>query len=165
MTEKSSSLGFTPIELYKYYIFEPLGFNNTYFGTDNLGNFIASSFGYVSAESWLKVGIMMMNASKNDESFISKKMFDFMTQPTRLNNDKIIENYGGQWWLNTNNKEISPAFYDLEQKMFSANGFQGQRLFVIPELELIVVRLGLSGGRKEWDNERSFLKSLIDIYE
>ena len=27
------------------------------------------------------------------------------------------------------------------------------------ELELIVVRLGLSGGRKEWDNERSFLKS------
>ena len=165
MTEKASSLGFTPIELYKYYIFEPLGFNNTYFGTDNLGNFIASSFGYVSAESWLKVGIMMMNASKNDESFISKKMFDFMTQPTRLNNNKIIENYGGQWWLNTNNKEISPAFYDLEQKMFSANGFQGQRLFVIPELELIVVRLGLSGGRKEWDNERSFLKSLIDIYE
>ena len=78
---------------------------------------------------------------------------------------QIIENYGGQWWLNTNNKEISPAFYDLEQKMFSANGFQGQRLFVIPELELIVVRLGLSGGRKEWDNERSFLKSLIDIYE
>ena len=49
--------------------------------------------------------------------------------------------------------------------MFSANGFQGQRLFVIPELELIVVRLGLSGGRKEWDNERDFLKSLIDIYE
>ena len=92
-------------------------------------------------------------------------MFDFITQPTRLNNDKIIENYGGQWWLNTNNKEISPAFYDLEQRMFSANGFQGQRLFVIPELELIVVRLGLSGGRKEWDNERSFLKSLIDIYE
>ena len=41
---------------------------------------------------------------KNDESFISKKMFDFMTQPTRLNNDKIIENYGGQWWLNTNNR-------------------------------------------------------------
>ena len=108
---------------------------------------------------------MMMNASKNDESFISKKMFDFMIQPTRLNNDKIVENYGGQWWLNTDNKEISPAFYDLEQKMFSANGFQGQRLFVIPELELIVVRLGLSGGRKEWDNERSFLKSLIDIYE
>ena len=69
---------------------------------------------------------MMMNASKNDESFISKKMFDFMTQPTRLNNDKIIENYGGQWWLNTNNKELVQHFMILSKECFQQMDFKAK---------------------------------------
>ena len=76
----------------------------------------------------------------------------------------MIANYGGQWWLNTNDQEISPELYKVNYSIYSANGFQGQRLLVIPDLDLLIVRMGLTDGRTEWNNEGAFIKDLINIY-
>ncbi|MGC1515126.1 MAG: hypothetical protein WA810_06070 [Maribacter sp.] len=34
-------------------------------------------------------------------------------------------------------------YADIPQDMYSANGFQGQRVFIIPSKDMVVVRTGL----------------------
>jgi CubicO group peptidase (beta-lactamase class C family) len=50
--------------------------------------------------------------------------------------------YGGMFWL----KEKLPEneLHDAPDDIFLASGFQGQRVYIIPSKELVVVRMGYS---------------------
>ena len=41
--------------------------------------------------------------------------------------------------------------------MYYADGYQGQRVYILPDQDLVVVRMGLS-----WMNENAFLKGIIE---
>ena len=43
--------------------------------------------------------------------------------------------------------------------MYSANGYQGQKVYVIPSKDLVIVRLGLTEDKKFDFNE--FIKEII----
>jgi CubicO group peptidase (beta-lactamase class C family) len=42
-------------------------------------------------------------------------------------------------WLN-----VGSRYPDAPKDMYSANGFQGQKFFIIPSRDLVIVRLGLT---------------------
>jgi CubicO group peptidase (beta-lactamase class C family) len=52
--------------------------------------------------------------------------------------------YGLHWWLNAGDatETRQRSYPDLPRDLFAANGFQGQRLVIIPSRQLTVVRLG-----------------------
>ena len=51
------------------------------------------------------------------------------------------------------------VYPDVPKDLFSANGYQGQRVFIIPSKELVIVRMGLA---EEPDfNFNEFLKEII----
>ena len=52
--------------------------------------------------------------------------------------------YGLHWWLNVGEPDDPQRrpYPTLPRDLFAANGFQGQRLVVIPSRQLVVVRLG-----------------------
>ncbi|MFN8842706.1 MAG: hypothetical protein ACK5WV_03850, partial [Chryseotalea sp.] len=54
--------------------------------------------------------------------------------------------YGAQWWLNAGekNNEANRTYPALSTQLFSAEGFEGQYVMILPEHELVVVRLGVS---------------------
>ena len=60
--------------------------------------------------------------------------------------------YGGQWWLEL----AGPG-------SFSANGYDGQYIVIVPEKDLILVRHGMSEARK--DNVRTWLADVASCFE
>jgi len=71
------------------------------------------------------------------------------------------KNYGYQFWLNglDENDASKKEFPEAPGDMFYADGYGGQRIYIIPSLQLVVVRLGLN----KFD-EHEFLKRLLKAF-
>jgi CubicO group peptidase (beta-lactamase class C family) len=78
--------------------------------------------------------------------------------PTAVNKQK---NYGYQFWLNgfDENDLSKKEFPEAPADMFYADGYGGQRIYIIPSLQLVVVRVGLN----KFDEHR-FLKKLMKAF-
>ena len=59
--------------------------------------------------------------------------------------------YGYYWWLLN--------FPDAPKDMYMAMGIETKRIYVIPSLDIVAVRLG--EGDKNWD-DNAFLKPIVD---
>lgn len=82
---------------------------------------------YANARTWGKLGqLMLQNGQWNGESIINPSFINKMTQPYQ---DSV---YGFGTWLQLDHK---PSFYSIK-------GIRGQRSLVIPEYNVVIVRLG-----------------------
>lgn len=63
--------------------------------------------------------------------------------------------YGYNWWVNGNGPEGLGRWPSAPPRTFAAAGFNNNRCFVVPELDMVIVRLGMSGEPHEarviWD--------------
>jgi len=66
----------------------------------------------------------------------------FVQQPAANSN----EIYGGHFWLNKGKR-----FPDVPTDLYSMDGFHGQKVFIIPSKDLVVVRLGLTYNESDFD--------------
>jgi len=48
---------------------------------------------------------------------------------------------------------------DAPRELYSFNGYQGQRVFILPSKDLVIVRMGLAGG--DYFDFNSFLKEIV----
>jgi len=104
--------------------------------TDLKGNYIASSYSWATARDWSKFGLLYLNNGLwNGEQIFSDTWVDYATQPTPTSNNE----YGATVWLNK-----GKAMPDVAESMYYFRGYQGQYIFVLPEQELVIVRLGLT---------------------
>ncbi|MBP8157884.1 MAG: serine hydrolase, partial [Flavobacterium sp.] len=60
--------------------------------------------------------------------------------------------YGTHFWFNGNGK-----LPDVPSVLYHCSGYQGQLVFIIPSLDLVVVRMGLS---EDFDSN-AFLREII----
>lgn len=99
-----------------------------------------------------KLGLLYLNnGSWNGEQLFDKSWVEYVTTPTPTSKGE----YGAHFWLNAGGQ-----FPDIPNNMFSANGYQGQRVFIFPDQELVVVRMGLRGM-----DYNAFLKDIIEAIE
>ncbi len=61
--------------------------------------------------------------------------------------------YGFNWWANGRGPDGSLRWPDIPAGAYSRSGYNNNDLFVIPEWDLVVVRLGLDQGEFEITNE------------
>ncbi|MCK4562940.1 MAG: serine hydrolase, partial [Flavobacteriaceae bacterium] len=66
--------------------------------------------------------------------------------------------YGAHFWLNAGGR-----YPDVPKDLFSANGFQGQFVFIIPSKEIVIVRTGLTED-PEFD-VNGFLREILASIE
>ncbi len=120
-------------------LFKKLNLTSAQIETDETNHYVLSSYMYASARDWAKLGQLYLNEGvwMNDTIF-SKEWHDYSLTPTPNCNEK----YGAHIWLNGNPKEY-PSCPDGTYKF---SGYEGQYVIVIPSLEIVVVRLGLSKG-------------------
>ncbi len=119
--------------------------------TDMVGNFVGSSYGWANTRDWAKFGLLHLNKGHwNGEQLFDPKWIDYITKPTAKSNGT----YGAHWWLNAAGK-----YPDVPRDLYSANGFQGQYVFVIPSKDLVIVRTGLAEAPEF--NVNRFLKEII----
>jgi CubicO group peptidase (beta-lactamase class C family) len=129
-------------------LIDKIGMNSMILETDLVGNYVASSYAWATARDWGKFGLLYLkNGNWNGAQLFSKEWVAYITTPTPTSNGT----YGAQFWLNS-----SGGFKDVPKNMYFADGYQGQRVYILPDQELVIVRLGLSGF-----DENLFLSEII----
>jgi CubicO group peptidase (beta-lactamase class C family) len=127
---------------------DKIGMNSMVVETDLAGNYVASSYAWATARDWAKFGLLYLhNGNWNGVELFTKKWVDYVSTPTPASNGT----YGAQFWLNAEKQ-----FKDVPKNMYFADGYQGQRVYVLPDEELVVVRFGLSGF-----DENEFLSGVL----
>ncbi len=127
-------------------LFLPLGIHTATLETDNNGTFIGSSYMYASARDWAKLGqLCLQDGVWNGTRLLPEGWMGYSTTPTPNN---PLHNYGAHFWLNADpeNRQLQRTWPSLPADAYSMNGFQGQRVIIIPSKDMVVVRLGFSGG-------------------
>lgn len=129
-------------------LIDKIGMNSMIVETDVKGHYVASSYAWATARDWAKFGLLYLHKGNwNGTQIFSPEWVDYITQPTPTSNNS----YGAHFWLNAGNK-----MKDVPSNMFYADGYQGQRVYILPDQEMVVVRLGLKNY-----NENKFLKEII----
>jgi CubicO group peptidase (beta-lactamase class C family) len=127
---------------------DKIGMNSMVVETDLAGNYVGSSYGWATPRDWGKFGLLYLHRGNwNGEQIFAPEWTDYVAEPTPDSNGT----YGAQFWLNAEGQ-----FKDLPKNMFYADGYQGQFVFVFPDQDLVVVRMGLNGF-----NINDFLKDIL----
>jgi CubicO group peptidase (beta-lactamase class C family) len=113
---------------------------------------------YATARSWLNVGLLILNKGRvGSDQVLPSSWIESMTTPSAAN-----PNYGYQTWLGSppterrkyNDKTIT-AYHSAPfaaPDMIYIDGFGGQRVYIVPSQDLIIVRTGLA--QQNWDDAK-----------
>ncbi len=117
-------------------LFDKLGMSSMMIETDLSGNYVASSYAWATTRDWAKLGLLHLHRGNwNGEQLLNESWVDFVKTPTESSNGT----YGAHFWVNKDR-----LYTDVPNDLFFVDGYQGQRVFIIPSKDLVVVRMGLS---------------------
>lgn len=124
---------------YKDYIYEKLkgslGMGSLLIESDAAGYPIGSSYGWASARDWAKLGQLYLNNGRwGEKQILDPDWVSFVRTPVEGSNGE----YGGHFWLNTEGERYPSCPRD----MYFCDGYQGQRVFIVPSHQVVIVRLG-----------------------
>lgn len=125
-------------------LFLPLGIQSSFLEPDPAGAFIGSSFLYLSARNWAKLGqLMLQDGVWKDERILPEGWVDYSVTPTPANTNNA---YGAHFWLNLDPSDDNKKrrWPDVPTDAYSMNGYQGQHVVIIPSHDMVVVRLGFT---------------------
>ena len=140
-------------------LFHKLGMNHTLMEPDASGTFVGSSYIWASARDYAKFGMLYLNDGVwNNERILPGEWVKKSVTAPAANH---LKNYGYQFWLNgLNEKDLSKKeFPQMPADFFYADGYGGQRIYIIPSMQLVAVRLGLN----KFD-EQEFLTLLNEAF-
>ena len=116
-------------------LFERIGMRSATARFDEAGTWIGSSFVFATARDYARFGLLALRDGVwEDERVLPRGWIDYARTPTPGSNSE----YGAHWWL--------PLEGD---GMFSANGYQGQYVYVAPARDVVAVRLGASTAEQQ----------------
>jgi CubicO group peptidase (beta-lactamase class C family) len=102
---------------------------------DAAGNFVGSSYVYATARDFMKFGELYMNGGAVVVDGTRRQLLpDYWVNHARtvVANDSATETqYGAHWWV-----------WPQCENSLVATGYEGQYTAIIPEKELVMVRLG-----------------------
>jgi CubicO group peptidase (beta-lactamase class C family) len=113
-------------------IFEPLGMQSASAKVDDAGNFIGSSYVYATARDWVKFGQCYLYGGELKGTRVVPEYWVEHGRKERSIDPTDGRPYGAHWWILDG--AAQPAFY--------ASGYEGQRIVVCPDLDLVIARFG-----------------------
>ncbi|MDG1779433.1 MAG: serine hydrolase [Flavobacteriales bacterium] len=125
-------------EWFSIYFWKRIGAeNDAYWALDcENGREISFSAFFATARDFAKIGKLMLHKGKwNNTQLLSRTWYDLSIAPASVQDKEgnMVYHYGAQWWL---------APRSVEPWHFSARGMRGQYIVVVPDEELVIVRLG-----------------------
>ena len=116
-------------------LFERIGMRSARARCDAAGTWVGSSFVFACALDYARFGLLALRDGVwEGERVLPAGWIDYARTPTPGSNGE----YGAHWWL--------PLEGD---GMFSANGYQGQYVYVAPAHDVVAVRLGASTAEQQ----------------
>jgi CubicO group peptidase (beta-lactamase class C family) len=127
-------------------LFTPIGMHSAVLETDPGGTFVGSSFMYATARDWARFGQLYLQdgvwAGERilPEGWVARSITPTPGHPSA--------GYGSQWWLNAAADPEQRELPGAPADSYLASGHQGQMVLVVPSREAVIVRLGMTNGRK-----------------
>jgi CubicO group peptidase (beta-lactamase class C family) len=125
----------------------------------NSGSGNAGQSVQISAREMARFGHLILNRGNWDgKQLVSAKWIEQATTvqvPARLANahpkGEIAGSgqYGFNWWVNGKDQAGKRKWPDAPETTFAAIGFNNNRMWIVPEWEMVIVRLGLDQGQRE----------------
>ena len=136
-------------------LIDKIGMHSMLIETDLSGNYVGSSYGWATPRDWAKFGLLYLHKGNwNGEQLLNESWIQYSKTPTNTSKGE----YGGHFWLNSGG-----VYPNAPKDMYLCNGYQGQRIFIIPSKELVIVRMGLSKSSSFDFN--SFLSDILTAVE
>jgi len=131
-------------------LFYKIGITDAVFEPDESGTLVGSSYLYMTARDYARFALLYIQDGKFEgNQILPEGWVDYATNSA---SDSIGE-YGSFFWINRGGSiESAP------QDMYMCVGHDGQRIFIIPSLDIITVVLGYSP-----DDSMDFNQLLADI--
>jgi CubicO group peptidase (beta-lactamase class C family) len=113
-------------------LFGPIGMTSATAKFDAAGTFIGSSYVYANARDFARFGELYLHGGQGPSGGVLPEAWVTYARtesPVPVAADE--QPYGAHWWL-----------FPAVAGSFAAQGYQGQRTLVVPDRDLVVVRLG-----------------------
>jgi len=131
-------------------LFNPIGMRSAIFETDASGTFVGSSYIYATMRDYVRFGLLYLNKGNwLGNQILPIGWTDNAMKPANGSGGK----YGLFFWLNQ-----SGEFPNVPRDLYMCKGHDGQAIYIIPSLRLVVVRTGFSKK-----NDFDFPKFLAEI--
>jgi CubicO group peptidase (beta-lactamase class C family) len=118
-------------------LFDAIGMSSATAQFDAAGTFVGSSYVYATARDFAKFGeLYLRDGSWGSKRILPKGWVDHARAQTVID-DETGQGYGAHWWT-------QPG----EPDSLVASGYEGQQILVLPERDLVIVRLGKTVSEK-----------------
>lgn len=126
-------------------LFGRIGVTSLEHSLDPVGNVSGGSWFRMTVEDFARFGYLFLRGGRwDDRQLLSRDWINYSWTPTAANPQR---NYGLQWWISTERPGV-----------FSANGFDGQRIVIVPDHDLVFVVL--SATRR--DRHTAVVNAILD---
>ena len=133
-------------------LIDKIGMKSMIVETDMSGNYVGSSYAWATARDWSKFGLLYLHKGNwNGTQIFDENWVKYVATPTENSNGI----YGGHFWLNAGGR-----YKDAPKDLFSCDGYQGQKVFIIPSKNMVIVRMGLKEEKDGFDFN-GLLKGII----
>jgi CubicO group peptidase (beta-lactamase class C family) len=131
-------------------LFNKLGMQSAEPKFDEAGTFVGSSFVFSTARDFAKFGYLYLRDGVWDgERILPEGWVDYTRTVTP---ESEAGTYGSHFWLVPGSLGI-----------FSCQGYEGQRIMMVPKLDLVIVRLGKTPIEKA-EALNQFMKNIVDAF-
>ena len=145
-------------------LFDPLHMYSAVIEPDASGSLVGSSYMFATPRDWARYGLFIMNDGIwNGKRILPEGWVEYSTAPTPM---APKGEYGAHFWLNAGNKD-NPSdrkFPGLPADMIFMHGFNYQITAIIPSRNIVIVRMGVTHNKSDW-NEEVFIKQVLDCIQ
>ena len=134
-------------------LFNKIGMRSAIFEPDASGTFVGSSYIYATMRDYTRFGLLYLNKGNwLGEQILPEEWVEYSTTEANGSDGQ----YGAFFWLNLEGTN----YPDVPHDMFACQGYDGQRIYIIPSKDLVVVRTGFSKNGDFDQNE--FLYGIVN---
>ena len=136
-------------------LFDKIGIRRQVLEADPYGNFLLSGYDYGTPRNWARLGMLYLNDGVwNGERLLPEGWTRLVSTPAPAWADS---SYGGMVWVNAR------GVWPLPRDAFAFSGAGGQETYVVPSLDLVVVRMGhFPGSRVGGQDLRRALRLIVE---
>lgn len=149
-------------------LFDPLGMRSVVWERDGVGTFIGPDYLYATPRDLARLGLLyLMDGCWDGKQLLPDDWVKLAGTPAAPllgdNGGGRRASFGALWWLNVPlSQGASPPMTTAPQDTLTALGRKGQRLYVIPSMGLVIVRIGDDTGRDF--NDAAFLQLAVKAF-
>ena len=132
-------------------LFEPIGARSAVLETDSDGNWVGSSYVWASAGDWARLGQLMLNDGRWGEvQVLPPGWLQLAAAPSTMQGEGL--GYGAMSWRIGDPVAGECKGYGLPPDTLSMGGHWGQIVAMVPSRQAVIVRLGWTFKRKQFDS-------------